>query len=159
MTQQEKEQRLKEIAWQFGENYHIGDAHLRYHVDKAFYQGAKSEAAREYRQSQQKQETPELSDIRKKFDSEFFEDFLHKCEDYDETKEFTKKLFNFFAQYIKGTESDAVEFTNFIRRGCWDYSINKPGMWHQSGENYKTGKELYDLFKSLPKAPKEVGGE
>lgn len=42
------EEKLKQIAWQYGEDYHIDDAHIKYHADKSFYNGATSEAAKKY---------------------------------------------------------------------------------------------------------------
>lgn len=42
------EEELKQISWQYGEDYHIDDAHIKYHADKSFYNGATSDAAKQY---------------------------------------------------------------------------------------------------------------
>lgn len=156
----DKEQRLESAIIKIlrDEGISFGPSNTYSDVKDVAFEAIKSEAAREYWQSKQ-QETPELEEIKRDFyrlagAGDFQNDIDLICVD---------KIWAHFAPYIKGM--DAVEFAEWIRNEGWEGRKHVGWINHNhavdamGNRRFYVTKELYDLFKSLPKAPKEVGGE
>lgn len=147
----DKEQRLLEAIQNKIDTYDFWESQDEDEVIEKITQLIKSNEVGEYWQSQQ-QETPELEEIRKEWD---------RIRPAYSTKE--EDPFNFFAPYINGTdavESDAIEFHNWLLEEVdIEHPIHTGEYFCYETQKYHDIGELYDLFKSLPKAPKEVQGE
>lgn len=152
MTQQEKEQRLLEAAKKAITKQRfdsLDDTISEYR--EIWIEGAKW-------QSQQKQETPELEEIRKEW---------NRIRPAYSTKE--EDPFNFFAPYIKGTEwikcsEQMPDHNGFVLVFNADEPETEVCIGIQQDDNgfmvceLKAYSDRVTHWMEIPKAPKEVGG-
>ncbi len=123
------------------------DEYSTYAMSKqGFFDGAKSEAAREYWQSQQSKKADiDLFKLRNRY--------------YDTDSNLTKgEIFEWFIPYLqiaKEELSDAVEFAEWARQSGYTYNGVR---WRLPFSDYRyTGKEVYEKFTEFKNTNKKRG--